>query len=148
MIWEDYGKVRENLDDYVEKVTDGSGEIVIGDRGRNADIVIMSRGHYSMMEAQLKELRRVKKVLDALEEYISYRKEVREQTEKNAQSVSKRIGAGVGLFEIPDDFFDGDFEPGEEPQNDQTASGKKEQTVSSKKEQAVSGKAEALRVAV
>ena len=132
MIWEEYSKVRDNLDEYVKKVTDGSGEIVIGERGKEADVVLMSRGHYTMMEAQLKELRRVQKVLDALEEYTSYRKKVREEREKHPQPVSKRIGAGIGLFDIPDDFFDDDFEPDEDDPEDQV----------------VSGKAEPLRVAV
>ena len=132
MIWEEYSKIRDNLDEYVKKVTDGSGEIVIGERGKEADVVLMSRGHYTMMEAQLKELRRVQKVLDALEEYTSYRKKVREEREKHPQPVSKRIGAGIGLFDIPDDFFDDDFEPDEDDPEDQV----------------VSGKAEPLRVAV
>ena len=132
MIWEEYSKIRENLDEYVKKVTDGSGEIVFGRRGKEADVVLMSRGHYTMMKAELEDLKRVRNVLDALEEYTSYRKEVREEREKHPQPVSKRIGAGVGLFDIPDDFFDDDFEPDEDDPEDQ----------------AVSGKAEPLRVAV
>ena len=132
MIWEEYSKIQENLDEYVKKVTDGSGEIVIGRRGKEADVVLMSRGHYTMMKAELEDLKRVRNVLDALEEYTSYRKKVREEREKHPQPVSKRIGAGVGLFDIPDDFFDDDFEPDEDDPEDQ----------------AVSGKAEPLRVAV
>lgn len=146
MIWEDYGKVRENLDEYVEKVAQDDEEVILARRGKEPDVILMSRNQYTIMSVQLKELRRVKKVLDALEEYTSYRKEVREHMAKQPPA-SKRIGAGLGLFDIPDDFFDDDFEPDEEPPKDQTVSVKKDQAVS-KKDQPVSGKAEALRVAV
>ena len=105
MIWEEYSKVRENLDEYVEKAAEDDDEVILLRRGKEPDVVIMSRNQYTIMSMELREMKRVKKVLDALEEYTAYRKEEREEIEKHPQPVSKRIGIANGLFEIPEEFF-------------------------------------------
>ena len=100
MIWEEYDKVRENLGVYAEKVANDDKAVLLIQRGEEPDIVLMSRNHYTLLKAQLKDLERVKKVLDALAEYTSYRKQ-----EEEEQPPDKRIGIANGLFEIPEEFF-------------------------------------------
>ena len=104
MIWEEYDKVRENLGVYAEKVANDDKAVLLIQRGEEPDIVLMSRNHYTLLKAQLKDLERVKKVLDALEEYTSYRKEERERIAKQPP-VENRIGIANGMFEIPEEFF-------------------------------------------
>ena len=139
MIWEEYSKIRENLDEYIEKAANDDDEVILLRRGKEPDVVLMSRNQYTILQTKLRSLQRVQKLLDDFGEYLDERGEKIRKTKAvspKKQNVEKRIGAGIGLFDIPDDFFDDDFEPDDNFEPDK------------EEDQAVSGKAQAFRVAV